>query len=54
MEGAAFMFSCKLHKNRHIQIRSVSNYIEDRDVAKWDIPLAVQNLNQFMFDLLNE
>jgi futalosine hydrolase len=54
MEGAAFMFSCKLHKNRHIQIRSVSNYIEDRDVAKWDIPLAVQNLNQFIFELLNE
>jgi futalosine hydrolase len=54
MEGAAFMFSCKLHKNRHIQIRSVSNYIEDRDVSKWDIPLAVQNLNQFLFELLNE
>lgn len=54
MEGAAFMFSCKLHKNRHIQIRSVSNYIEDRDVSKWDIQLAVQNLNQFIFDLLNE
>jgi futalosine hydrolase len=54
MEGAAFMFSCKLHKNRHIQIRSVSNYIEDRDVTKWDIPLAVQTLNQFMFDLFNE
>jgi futalosine hydrolase len=54
MEGAAFMFSCKLHKNRHIQIRSVSNYIEDRDVSKWDIQLAIQNLNQFIFDLLNE
>ena len=54
MEGAAFMFSCKLHKKRHIQIRSVSNYIEDRDVSKWDIQLAIQNVNQFMFDLLNE
>lgn len=54
MEGAAFMFSCKLHKNRHMQIRSVSNYIEDRDVSKWDIQLAVQNLNQFIFELLNE
>lgn len=54
MEGAAFMFSCKLHKIRHLQIRSVSNYIEDRDVTKWNIPLAVQNLNQFLLSLLNE
>ena len=54
MEGAAFMFSCKLHKTRHIQIRSVSNYIEDRDVTRWNVPLAVKNLNQLLFDLLNE
>ena len=54
MEGAAFMYSCKLLKSRFIQIRSVSNYIEDRDVSKWDIPLAVHNLNRFLLDLLNE
>jgi futalosine hydrolase len=54
MEGAAFIYSCKMLKARHIQIRSVSNYIEDRDVSKWDIPLAVYNLNHFLLDLLNE
>jgi futalosine hydrolase len=54
MEGAAFMYSCKLFKARFIQIRSVSNYIEDRDVSKWDIPLAVKNLNHFLLDLLEE
>jgi len=54
MEGAAFMFSCKLHKIRHIQIRSVSNYIEARNISKWNIPLAVQNLNRFLLQLLNE
>jgi futalosine hydrolase len=54
MEGAAFMFACKVHKIRHLQIRCVSNYIEDRDVTKWDIPLAVENLNRFLLDLLNE
>jgi futalosine hydrolase len=54
MEGAAFMYSCKMLKARFIQIRSVSNYIEDRDVSNWDIPLAVQNLNRFLLDLLNE
>lgn len=54
MEGAAFLYSCKMSKARNIQIRSVSNYIEDRDVSKWDIPLAVHNLNHFLLDLLNE
>lgn len=54
MEGAAFMFSCKLHKIRHIQIRSVSNYIEDRNVTNWNIPLSVKNLNFFLLGLLNE
>jgi len=54
MEGAAFMYSCKMSRIRHIQIRSVSNYIEDRNVSNWDIPLAINNLNRFMLDLLNE
>lgn len=54
MEGAAFMYSCKMNGIRHIQIRSVSNYIEDRNVSNWDIPLAVRNLNHFLMDLLNE
>lgn len=54
MEGAAFMYACKMYKKRHLQVRSVSNYIEDRDVVKWNIPLAVRNLNQFLLELLNE
>jgi futalosine hydrolase len=54
MEGAAFMYACKVLKARFIQVRSVSNYIEDRDVSKWDIPVAVNNLNLFLLDLLNE
>jgi futalosine hydrolase len=54
MEGAAFMYSCKMNLIRHLQIRSVSNYIEDRNVSNWDIPLAVNNLNRFILDLLNE
>jgi futalosine hydrolase len=54
MEGAAFMYSCKVYKARFLQVRTVSNYIEDRDVSKWNIPLAVMNLNGFLLDLLNE
>ncbi|EOR94444.1 Menaquinone via futalosine step 2 [Arcticibacter svalbardensis MN12-7] len=46
MEGAAFFYSCNKLQIPSIQIRSVSNYVERRDTAKWDIPLAIQMLNQ--------
>ena len=54
MEGAAFMYSCKMKQIKHLQIRSVSNYIEVRDISKWDIPLAIKILNEFLWNLLNE
>jgi len=54
MEGAAFMYSCIIRRIKFIQIRSVSNFIEDRDPTKWNIPLAVNSLNQFLLTLLNE
>jgi futalosine hydrolase len=54
MEGAAFMYSCEVHKMRYLQVRSVSNNIEDRDLSKWNITLAIQNLNRFLLGLLNE
>jgi futalosine hydrolase len=28
-----------------VQLRAVSNYVEIRDKSKWNIPLAVENLN---------
>lgn len=54
MEGAAFVFVCKMHKMRFLQIRSVSNYVEERVASKWDIPLAIHNLNDKLFEILNE
>lgn len=53
MEGAAFIFVCKMEKIKHIQLRSVSNYVEPRDLSKWNIPLAVNNLNQNLIRLLD-
>ena len=54
MEGAAFFYACLAEGVPFIEIRSVSNYIEDRDVSKWNIPLAVHNLNRFLLGLLEE
>ncbi|HAN17635.1 MAG: futalosine hydrolase [Bacteroidetes bacterium GWC2_33_15] len=52
MEGAAFFYVCLMQKVKFIQLRSISNYVTERDQAQWNIPLAVNNLNDKLFDLL--
>lgn len=49
MEGAAFFLAC-LHSKQQTfhQIRSISNYVENRDLSRWNIPLAVENLNRYL------
>jgi len=54
MEGAAFMYSCKMSNINYIQIRAVSNYVENRNKSCWNIPLAIEKLNKFILQLLNE
>ncbi|MFY0252347.1 futalosine hydrolase [Chitinophaga sp. 30R24] len=46
MEGAAFHYACLLERVPFLQLRSISNYVEIRDKSKWQIPLAVKNLNE--------
>jgi len=52
MEGAAFFFACMMQGVTCFQIRAVSNYIENRDIASWDIPLAVNNLNNTLVKII--
>jgi len=54
MEGAAFHYACLKEKVPYAEIRSISNYVEKRDRSKWNIPLAIKNLNDFFIVLLNE
>lgn len=53
MEGAAFHYVCLMEKVKFVQVRSISNYVEIRDKSKWNIPLAVKNLNEFLIEGLN-
>ena len=46
MEGAACMLACKNLGVPCVQLRAISNYVEKRNKANWDIPLAIRNLNQ--------
>lgn len=54
MEGAAFLFGCLNEKLPCAALRAVSNVVGERDKAKWDIPLALKNLDQTLTEILEE
>lgn len=51
MESAAFFYTCLMEKIPFTAIRSVSNYVEARNRANWDIPLAITNLNNVLVEI---
>jgi futalosine hydrolase len=53
MEGAALHYVCLMENIPFLQIRSVSNYIGERNKAKWDIKNAVINLNNELIRFFN-
>lgn len=52
MEGAAFHYCCLMEDIPFLQLRTISNYVEVRDKSKWNIPLAITNLNNTLRNLL--
>ncbi len=46
MEGAALHFVCLMEKTPFMQIRSVSNYIGERNKNNWDMKKSIENLNE--------
>ena len=54
MEGAAFLHACLAEEVSCAQIRAVSNLVGERDKTKWDIGLAVKNLDAALMKVLEE
>lgn len=54
MEGAAVFFVCNWQGVDCCQIRAISNYVEPRDTASWDIPLALQKLSDTVIHTMRE
>ncbi|MEO6720769.1 MAG: futalosine hydrolase, partial [Ferruginibacter sp.] len=46
MEGAAFHYVCLQEQVPFLQVRSISNYVGERDKLKWKIKEAIGNLNE--------
>lgn len=52
MEGAAVLYCCENLDIPCLQVRSISNYVEPRNKANWNIPLAIKNLNNWAIGFL--
>jgi futalosine hydrolase len=44
MEGAAFMYACRLAEVKYAQVRAISNVVARRNRTAWMIPQAVDAL----------
>jgi len=53
MEGAALHYACLMEKIPFLQIRSISNYIGERNKKKWKMNESVMNLNTELIKLMN-
>ncbi len=53
MEGAALHYACLMKKVPFIQIRSISNYIGERNKKKWDMNESIINLNEALIKTIN-
>ncbi len=52
MEGAAAAHICAMYGVPMIEVRGISNIIEDRDMNKWDIEAAASNCNKVVMELV--
>ena len=53
MEGAWLAYLCAMSETDWLSVRAISNMVEPRNLEKWDIPLALQQLQLTMTDILN-
>jgi futalosine hydrolase len=54
MEGASVAHICTLYGIPLLEIRGISNIVEDRDRATWDVMLAAENCQRAVQELLRD
>lgn len=54
MEGAGVFYVCLQENTPFLAIRSVSNHVEPRQRDTWNIPLALERLNQTLIDIMDQ
>lgn len=54
MEGAALHYVCLQEKVSFMQIRSISNYVGERNKEKWKLSDAINNLNEELIKIADK
>jgi len=54
MEGVAVAHICALYKTPLLEVRGISNVVEERDLKKWNIPLAVSHCNKVVSEVVRK
>jgi len=53
MEGAALHYVCLMENTPFLQVRSISNYIGERNKKKWNMMDSIINLNESLIRIIN-
>lgn len=53
MEGAALHYVCLQEQIPFLQVRSISNYVGEREKTRWKIKEAIENLNKELAIIIN-
>ena len=53
MEGAALHYVCLMENTPFVQVRSISNYIGERNKKKWNMMDSIINLNESLISIMN-
>lgn len=54
MEGAALHYTCLMEGVSFLQLRSMSNYIGERNKKKWNMQASIVNLNNALIDIVKD
>ena len=54
MEGAALHYVCRNTNTNFLQMRTISNYIGERDKSKWKMKEALENLNTTLLKYIDK
>ena len=54
MEGAAFFNAVSKQESPYVQVRSISNFVERRNKANWEIENAIASLNKVLISFIDE